>query len=125
MLIIDEKLLQLDEELDGLVAAILEEPVIASYLAAKATFLADEELQRQLSLLEENQNYLPFRKELQELQKSLLLNEKVYALRVAENDVQELLSKLAAELTGAISPEIWIDENLPLKKGGRHGRHHK
>lgn len=57
------------------------------------------------------------------LQKEINTNDKVYALRLAENDVQAILSDLTKAITQSISDNIYVDENLPLK-GGRHERHH-
>ncbi|GBG96060.1 YlbF family regulator [Lactococcus termiticola] len=124
MLIIDENLMAIDEKLDELVASLLEhEPEVEAYRLARRAFLEDAELQAQLQLLEEQADYIAFRPELKKLQKELMVNEKVYQLRLAENDLQRLLSELAKGLAGAISEDILIDENIPLARGGRHARH--
>ena len=91
---------------------------------AKKAFEEDEDLQSKLRLLTDNQEYIAFRPELAQLRKEILLNEKVYQLRIAENDLQELLSELTKDISSAISAHIFVDENLPLKGGSRHGRHH-
>ena len=96
MLIINEQLFEIDDLIDEVVKDFLELPEVAAYR----------------------------RPELAQLRKEILLNEKVYQLRIAENDLQELLSELTKDISSAISAHIFVDENLPLKGGSRHGRHH-
>ena len=124
MLIINEDLLEIDSLIDELVDELENQPQIHQYQKFKNELEADQELQEKIQKLSENQEYLDFRPELRELQKEILLDEKVYALRIAENDVQELLSSLTKKITSAISESIFVDENLPLKGGSRHERHH-
>ena len=124
MLIINEQLFEIDDLIDEVVKDFLELPEVAAYRALKTTFEEDEDLQAKLQLLTDNQEYIAFRPELAQLRKEILLNEKVYQLRIAENDLQELLSELTKDISSAISAHIFVDENLPLKGGSRHGRHH-
>ncbi|MDG6141977.1 YlbF family regulator [Lactococcus formosensis] len=124
MLIINEQLFEIDDLIDEVIKDFLNLPEVNAYRALKKVFEEDEDLQSKLQLLTDNQDYIAFRPELVQLRKELLLNEKVYQLRVAENDLQELLSELTKDITSAISEHIFVDENLPLKGGSRHGRHH-
>lgn len=124
MLIINEQLFEIDDLIDEVIKDFLNLPEVNAYRALKKAFEEDEDLQSKLQLLTDNQDYIAFRPELVQLRKELLLNEKVYQLRVAENDLQELLSELTKDITSAISEHIFVDENLPLKGGSRHGRHH-
>lgn len=124
MLIINEQLFEIDDLIDEVIKDFLNLPEVNAYRALKKAFEEDEDLQFKLQLLTDNQDYIAFRPELVQLRKELLLNEKVYQLRVAENDLQELLSELTKDITSAISEHIFVDENLPLKGGSRHGRHH-
>ena len=123
MLIIDENLVEIDDLLEKIMDSFLEFPEIKLYQKAKADFMADETLQKQLKVLNDNSDYISFRPELETLQHEINTNEKVYALRLAENDVQEILTDLTKKITKSISEQIYVDENLPLK-GGQHGRHH-
>lgn len=125
MLIIDENLLRIDELIDDLVDEFVKFPEVDYYKKAKEAFEADKDLQEKLALLKENENYLPYRPELRQLQKEINLNEKVYALRLAENDLQLILSNLTEEITQAISKDIYVEKFSPLGGEGRHGRHHK
>jgi cell fate (sporulation/competence/biofilm development) regulator YlbF (YheA/YmcA/DUF963 family) len=122
MLIIDEKLLEIEDLLDELVGELLNLPEIAVYRQAKMDFLSDELLQEKLLLLNENLDYVAYRPELKALQREINTNEKVYAVRLAENDLQMILSELTKNITRGISEHIYVDENLPLK-GGHHGHH--
>ncbi|NHI72737.1 hypothetical protein ET006_01180 [Lactococcus garvieae] len=124
MLIINEQLFEIDDLIDEVIKDFLNLPEVNAYRSLKKAFEEDEDLQSKLQLLTDNQDYIAFRPELVQLRKELLLNEKVYQLRVAENDLQELLSELTKDITSAISEHIFVDENLPLKGGSRHGRHH-
>ena len=101
----------------------LKFPEVEAYQKAKADFMADENLQSQLKTLQDNSEYVAFRPELRALQHEINLNEKVYAFRLAENDLQQILTALTKKITNSISEQIYVDENLPLK-GGQHGRHH-
>ncbi|WP_332375184.1 YlbF family regulator [Lactococcus cremoris] len=123
MLIIDENLVEIDDLLEKIMDSFLEFPEIKLYQKAKADFMADETLQNQLKVLNDNSDYISFRPELKTLQYEINTNEKVYALRLAENDVQQILTDLTKKITKSISEQIYVDENLPLK-GGQHGRHH-
>ena len=123
MLIIDENLVEIDDLLEKIMDSFLEFPEIKLYQKAKADFMADETLQNQLKVLNDNSDYISFRPELKTLQHEINTNEKVYALRLAENDVQQILTDLTKKITKSISEQIYVDENLPLK-GGKHGRHH-
>ncbi|MBL3716096.1 MULTISPECIES: YlbF family regulator [Lactococcus] len=124
MLIINEQLFEIEDSIDTLVKAFLDLPQVAVYRTLKAEFEADKDVQDKLRILTENQEYVAFRPELLELRKEILFNEKVYNLRVAENDLQELLSDLTKDIASSISEHIFVDENLPLKGGSRHERHH-
>ncbi|WP_251713497.1 YlbF family regulator [Lactococcus ileimucosae] len=124
MLIINEQLFEIEDSIDTLVKAFLDLPQVAVYRGLKAEFEADKDLQEKLNILTENQEYIAFRPELLQLKKEILFNEKVYNLRVAENDLQELLSDLTKDIASSISEHIFVDENLPLKGGRRHERHH-
>ncbi|MDM5144555.1 hypothetical protein ICE98_01651 [Lactococcus lactis] len=123
MLIIDQNLLEIDDLLEKIMDSFLEFPEIKLYQKAKADFMADENLQNQLKVLNDNSDYISFRPELRALQHEINLNEKVYAFRLAENDLQQILTALTKKITNSISEQIYVDENLPLK-GGQHGRHH-
>lgn len=124
MLIINEQLFEIEDSIDTLVKAFLDLPQVAVYRGLKAEFEADKDLQEKLNILTENEEYIAFRPELLQLKKEILFNEKVYNLRVAENDLQELLSDLTKDIASSISEHIFVDENLPLKGGSRHERHH-
>ena len=123
MLIIDENLVEIDDLLEKIMDSFLDFPEIKLYQKAKADFMADENLQSQLKTLQDNSEYIAFRPELRALQHEINLNEKVYAFRLAENDLQQILTALTKKITNSISEQIYVDENLPLK-GGQHGRHH-
>ena len=123
MLIIDQNLLEIDNLLEKIMDEFLEFPEVEAYQKAKADFMADENLQSQLKTLQDNSEYTAFRPELRALQHEINLNEKVYAFRLAENDLQQILTALTKKITNSISEQIYVDENLPLK-GGQHGRHH-
>lgn len=123
MLIIDQNLLEIDNLLEKIMDEFLKFPGVEAYQKAKADFMADENLQSQLKTLQDNSEYIAFRPELRALQHEINLNEKVYAFRLAENDLQQILTALTKKITNSISEQIYVDENLPLK-GGQHGRHH-
>ena len=123
MLIIDQNLLEIDNLLEKIMDEFLKFPEGEAYQKAKADFMADENLQSQLKTLQDNSEYIAFRPELRALQHEINLNEKVYAFRLAENDLQQILTALTKKITNSISEQIYVDENLPLK-GGQHGRHH-
>lgn len=123
MLIIDQNLLEIDNLLEKIMDEFLKFPEVEAYQKAKADFMADENLQSQLKTLQDNSEYIAFRPELRALQHEINLNEKVYAFRLAENDLQQILTALTKKITNSISEQIYVDENLPLK-GGQHGRHH-
>ncbi|GFH42786.1 regulator [Lactococcus hodotermopsidis] len=123
MLTIDEKILELDDLTDEVVRAFLTLDVVADFRTKAERFKSDRVLQADLQTLAENREFLPFRAEVRELQKSILMNETIYQLKVAENDVQKSLSDLAKKIAGAVSDDIFVDENLPFGKGGHHGRH--
>ena len=125
MLIIDEKLLEIDELIDQVVSEFLKLPEVARYRQAREIFENDEVLQKKISVSRDNAEFANFRPELKALQREINLDEKVYGLRLAENDLQEILSALTETLANAISENIFIDENLPLKGGSRHDRHHR
>ncbi len=125
MLIIDEKLLALDEQIDQIVAEFINLPEVTTYRLAKIEFNKDHELQDKLRLLNAQADYILYRPELKQLQKEIITNDKVYALKLAENDVQVVLSELTERIARSISDHIYIDENLPLKGGSRHDRYHR
>ena len=123
MLIIDQNLLEIDNLLEKIMDEFLKFTEVEAYQKAKADFMADENLQSQLKTLQDNSEYIAFRPELRALQHEINLNEKVYAFRLAENDLQQILTALTKKITNSTSEQIYVDENLPLK-GGQHGRHH-
>ncbi|MFC4653380.1 YlbF family regulator [Lactococcus nasutitermitis] len=125
MLIIDEKLLEIENSFDNLVTEIGKSSEVARYKKLRRAFLADEKLQKKIAQLNENRDFLAYRPELRELQKEIFMDEKVYQLRLAENDVQVILSNLTKKIASSISENIYVDENIPLKGGSRHDRHHR
>ncbi|WEV44956.1 YlbF family regulator [Streptococcaceae bacterium ESL0687] len=136
MLIVNESLAKIDDVIDKIVASFLSFDQVNNYKKAQADFEADIFLQEQLKdlleknqLLAENEAYLPYRPELKELQREIRglqrevnLNEHVYKLRLAENDLQGLLADLTRDIAATISEDISIDEGLPFSKKGHHGR---
>ncbi|RZI49749.1 YlbF family regulator [Lactococcus kimchii] len=126
MLIIDQNLVEIDDLLDKLVSAFAQLSEVEAYRKARAEFLSDATLQKKVQIWNENKEFIPFRADLRALQQEINRNEKVYALRLAENDLQQILSTLTQKITQGISEHIYVDEHLPLKnsKGGHHGRHH-
>jgi cell fate (sporulation/competence/biofilm development) regulator YlbF (YheA/YmcA/DUF963 family) len=124
MLIINDELLVIDELIDRLVDELMDLPEVRRYQILKRDFETDESLQKKLQILADNQEYIAFRTDLRELQKEIMLDKKVYELKIAENDLQALLSNLTKSIVKPISESIFIDENLPLKGGSRHARHH-
>lgn len=124
MLIIDEKIIQLDGLADQVVSTFMTLDVVTDFKAKQAAFASDTEVQKQLQTLEENKAFINFRPELRTLQRDVLMTDSIYQLKIAENDIQTALSALARKLAGVISDSIEVDENLPFKKGGHHGRHH-
>lgn len=125
MLIIDEKLLEIDDLIDELVVEFMGRPETKSYLKTRAVFEADAELQNKIAVIADNADFIAYRPELKQLQKEIIINDKVYALKLAENDLQGVLSALTKVIAGTISENIYIDENLPLKGGSQHDRHHR
>jgi cell fate (sporulation/competence/biofilm development) regulator YlbF (YheA/YmcA/DUF963 family) len=124
MLIIDEKIIELDELADEVVKAFTKLEVVETFRTRKLAFESDTDLQAKLQTLEDNRAFIDFRPEIRTLQRSLMMDDTVYQLKLAENDVQTSLSDLAKKIAGVISDDIFVDENLPLKKGAHHGRHH-
>ncbi|GAB2022905.1 YlbF family regulator [Pseudolactococcus yaeyamensis] len=124
MLIIDEKIIELDDLADRVAVAFMKLDVVADFKARKLTFESDAKLQQKLQTLEENKAYISYRPEICALQQEILMTDTIYQLKLAENDVQMALSELAKAISSVISDAIVVDENLPLKKGGHHGRHH-
>lgn len=124
MLIIDEKIIELDDLVDDVVKAFVKLEVVEAFRARKLAFELDDALQAELQILEDNREFIDFRPEIRTLQRSLVMNDTIYQLKLAENDVQTSLSDLAKSIAGVISDDIFVDENLPLKKGAHHGRHH-
>ncbi|MDN5396557.1 MAG: hypothetical protein L0G05_08520, partial [Chryseobacterium sp.] len=98
--------------------------VVTDFKARKLAFESDAELQQKLQTLEENRAYITYRPEIRVLQQEILMTDTIYQLKIAENDVQSVLSELAKAISGVISDAIVVDENVPLKKGGHHGKHH-
>lgn len=125
MLIIDDHLLEIDEQIDELVAELMKLPQITAYKTAKADFENDEVLQKKIFDSSVKKEFAAYRPEIKKMQHEINVNEKVYALRLAENDLQEVLSSLTQKIAGSISDKIYVDENLPLRGGGRHERHHR
>ena len=124
MLIIDEKIIELDDLADQVAAAFMSLAVVTDFKARKLAFESDAELQQKLQTLEENKAYITYRPEIRVLQQEILMTDTIYQLKIAENDVQSVLSELAKAISGVISDAIVVDENVPLKKGGHHGTHH-
>lgn len=124
MLIIDENLLEIDDLIDKILVEFAKFPEVRAYRQAKSNFLDDKKLQEKIARLNENADFITFRPELKILQKEVNVDDKVYALRLAENDIQTILSVLTKKITSSISEKIIVDENLPLKGGGHRGRHH-
>ena len=124
MLIIDEKIIELDDLADQVAAAFMSLAVVTDFKARKLAFESDAELQQKLQTLEENKAYITYRPEIRVLQQEILMTDSIYQLNIAENDVQSVLSELAKAISGVISDAIVDDENVPLKKGGHHGKHH-
>ena len=122
MLHIDEKLLEMDEVIDDLVLDLLDSDEVRNYHQRRADFLSDVALQEKIRELNKNAQHINYRPELRELKKQVNLNDKVYQLRLAENDLQELLSSVTKLLVNKVSEHIFIDENLPLKGGNHHQR---
>lgn len=124
MLIIDEKIIKLDELADKLASQFTELAVVEAFRSKQNAFEADDALQNKIKILEENLAYIRYRPEIKALQKELLMSDVIYELKVAENDVQKSLSDLVKKIAEVISDDIPVDEHLPLKKGGHHGKHH-
>ena len=124
MLIIDEKIIELDDLADQVAAAFMSLAVVTDIKARKLAFESDAALQQKLQTLEENRAYITYRPEIRALQQEILMTDTIYQYKIAENDVQMSLSDLAKAISGVISDAIVVDENLPLKKGGHHGHHH-
>ena len=124
MLIIDEKIIELDDLADQVVAAFMSLAVVTDFKVRKLAFESDAELQQKLQTLEENRAYITYRPEIRVLQQEILMTDTIYQLKIAENDVPSVLSELAKAISGVISDAIVVDENVPLKKGGHHGKHH-
>ncbi|GAX46970.1 hypothetical protein [Pseudolactococcus reticulitermitis] len=124
MLIIDEKIIELDDLADRVAATFMKLDVVADFKARKLAFESDADLQQKLQTLEENRAYITYRPEIRALQQEILMTDTIYQLKLAENDVQTRLSELAKAISNVVSDAIVVDENLPLKKGGHHGRHH-
>ncbi|WEV60451.1 YlbF family regulator [Streptococcaceae bacterium ESL0729] len=136
MLIVNESLAKIDDVIDKIVASFLTFNQVDHYRKAKSAFEDDFFLQEQIKslleknqLLAENEAYLPYRPELKELQREVRglqrqinLNEHVYELRLAENDLQGLLADLTKDIAATISEDISIDEGLPFSKKGHHGK---
>lgn len=124
MLIIDEKIIKLDELADKLASQFLNLAVAKAFRSKKRAFELNDELQEKTKILAENMAFINYRPEIKALQKELLMNDVIYELKLAENDVQSSLSNLVKQIAGVISDDISVDEQLPLKKGGHHGKHH-
>ncbi|MCL2681527.1 MAG: YlbF family regulator [Streptococcaceae bacterium] len=121
MLVINDELFQIEDSITYTVERLVETSEFEFYWIAKKKFDEDIELQEKIKILDKNKNFIEFRPELEQLQKDIIFNEKVYQLRIAENDVQTLLSEITKNISHALSKNINIDENLPIKKGGHHG----
>ena len=124
MLIIDEKIIKLDELADNLASQFTKLTVVDTFRSKQNAFETNDELQNKIKILEENLAYIRYRPEIKALQKELLMSDVIYELKVAENDVQKSLSDLVKKIAEVISADIPVDEHLPLKKGGHHGKHH-
>ena len=115
----------MDEVVDDLILDLLNTDEVKNYRQKEADFLSDFSLQEKLNELNENLDLINYRSELRDLKKEINLNERVYQLRLAENDLQELLSGVTASLTEKVSKYIFVDENLPLKGGSHYQRRKK
>ncbi|MDR1605941.1 MAG: hypothetical protein LBS41_02385 [Streptococcaceae bacterium] len=124
MLRIDEKLIELDDLTDELTRAFLRLELVQIFQRRQQAFASDQVLQQQVKKLEENRAFVTMRPEIRALQQEVMMADATYQLKLAENDMQSALSELAKKIAGVISVDIFVDENLPLKKGGHHGRHH-
>lgn len=122
MLRIDERLLEFDVLVDELVDELLSSEETDNYRKRRIDFVGDADLQEELMTLNENLEWVNYRPELRELKKEIILNEKVYQLRLAENDLQELLSSITKSLVQELSVHVPIDENLVLRGGNHHQR---
>lgn len=124
MLRIDEDLINMNVLVDAVVCDLINTDEVKEYRIAQQAVESDEKLQQELMELRENADFIAFRPELRTLQQAINLNPKIYALKLAENDVQESLSVLTKKISAAISDKIFVDENN-LFKGGNHHCHRR
>ncbi|MDR0297958.1 MAG: YlbF family regulator [Streptococcaceae bacterium] len=120
MLPIDERLFEIDAVLEALTQEVLASSEASSYRLAKKAFEEDADLQEKVARLDENRAFLTYRPEIRALQKEIALNEKVYQLKLAENELQALLSALTEKIAASISPTIAVNTYNPIKGGTKH-----
>jgi cell fate (sporulation/competence/biofilm development) regulator YlbF (YheA/YmcA/DUF963 family) len=124
MLIINDALFEMEDLATQIANEIRISKEMQALEAAKADLEADADLQRSLATLAENADYLAYRPELRDMQKAVLTNPKVYAAKLAENDLQALLTDVTKQLAGKISPEIFVPDHTPLGNNNPHHRKH-
>lgn len=136
MLIVNEDLFDIDDAINKIVENFLNFEQVVKYKKVQADFQADEGLQSKIRLyadksrkLEDNKEYVAYRTELKELQREVRalqreinLNEHVYALRLAENDLQSLMAELTHDIVETVSESISVDEGLPFSGKKHHGK---
>lgn len=120
MLHVNEDLIEIDKLVDKLVCDFVSSDRVKEYRNIRRLVENDDKLQKELVTLKEGLEFVTFRPELKKLQRTVNLNPKVYALKLAENDLQACLSMLAKKLASEISETISVDQNSPLKEGSHH-----
>lgn len=124
MLTIDERVMALDDLAEVVAQEFMRLEVVSDFREKKQAFDQDNDVQKKLQTLEDNRAYISYRPEIRALQQDIMLSDSIYQLKLAENDIQTALSDLAEKIAAVISDEIEVDEHLPFKKGGHHGKHH-
>jgi cell fate (sporulation/competence/biofilm development) regulator YlbF (YheA/YmcA/DUF963 family) len=124
MLIINDALFEMEDMADKISDVIRDSKEMRALEEARAALENDLDLQGMLRTLEDNADYIAFRPELREMQKSVLTNPKVYAVKLAENDLQALLTDVTKRLAGRISKEIFVPDHTPLGNNNPHHRKH-
>ncbi|MDN6030457.1 MAG: hypothetical protein L0I13_05325, partial [Lactococcus plantarum] len=74
MLIIDEKIIKLDELADNLASQFTKLTVVDTFRSKQNAFETNDELQNKIKILEENLAYIRYRPEIKALQKELLMD---------------------------------------------------
>lgn len=128
MLKINSQLFAIEDTLDDSAAAFLNLEVVRTYKAAQKAFLADKNLQKEISNFQhynedynDQKTFIKYRPEVKQLRRKMFekkrqldLNEKVIALRRAEVDLQEVLAKIAQKIAESVSSDVFVDTGLPL-----------